>query len=255
MTPQKKTDLVDKLKKLMIRHTKAQRIGGEAALSLPTLTAETEWLSFTPTEKKLYDQARQHALKNTKTKSALKSGSSVFPLMMGLAPVAQACAGVVDFASTFDKKSANTDAGGDRVVRKSKGLPVYERGQEGLRAAFAGKVTLAQVKAARSDGTKVKALEKDLKKLMKEDPSFHAVVFTQHQESHRCILRMVKGLGIDILSVSGGDSFESRHAAIREFQQGCATVQATVGGAGGAGGAGGKGGAGGAGARAGGRGG
>jgi hypothetical protein len=45
---------VDKLKTLVIRHTKAQRIGGEAALSLPTLTAETEWLSFTPTEKMLY---------------------------------------------------------------------------------------------------------------------------------------------------------------------------------------------------------
>jgi hypothetical protein len=39
---------VDALKKLMIRHTKAQRIGasGEACLSLPTLTSETEMLTF-----------------------------------------------------------------------------------------------------------------------------------------------------------------------------------------------------------------
>ena len=46
-----------KLKKLIIRHTKAQRIGGAVALALPTLASETEWLSFSDAEKVVYDKA------------------------------------------------------------------------------------------------------------------------------------------------------------------------------------------------------
>ena len=42
------------LQKLFIRHTKAQRINGEAALSLPDADVETVWLEMSRDEKALY---------------------------------------------------------------------------------------------------------------------------------------------------------------------------------------------------------
>ena len=45
--------VVENLKKLMIRHTKGQRIGGAEALSLPTLESETQWLSMKAPERKM----------------------------------------------------------------------------------------------------------------------------------------------------------------------------------------------------------
>ena len=50
--------VVDKLRKLMIRHTKAMRIGGEVALALPDKESSTRWLDFTPDEKKMYELHR-----------------------------------------------------------------------------------------------------------------------------------------------------------------------------------------------------
>ena len=84
MTPQKKTDLVDKLKKLMIRHTKAQRIGGVQALALPTLDSETEWLVFAPNERGKYNAGRQSSLEDSTVQKARSSGMGVVPLTMRL---------------------------------------------------------------------------------------------------------------------------------------------------------------------------
>jgi hypothetical protein len=50
--------LVEKLRKLMIRHTKAMRIHGKTALALPELEAETVWLDMTPVERRAYEIAK-----------------------------------------------------------------------------------------------------------------------------------------------------------------------------------------------------
>jgi superfamily II DNA or RNA helicase len=60
----------------MIRHVKAQRINGSAALSLPSSTTETKILPMSPAEKKLYRNARQRiagVIQSIRQKSALKS--------------------------------------------------------------------------------------------------------------------------------------------------------------------------------------
>ena len=49
---------VEKLRKLMIRHTKSQQIHGRAALALPELDAETVWLDMTPLEQRAYTVAK-----------------------------------------------------------------------------------------------------------------------------------------------------------------------------------------------------
>ena len=50
-------EVADKFKKLMIRHSKSQRIQGEEALSLPDSDVATVWLDMSPDEKLLYDLA------------------------------------------------------------------------------------------------------------------------------------------------------------------------------------------------------
>jgi len=42
----------------MIRHTKAQRIGGQVALALPDAACETIWIDMDPHERRIYDAAR-----------------------------------------------------------------------------------------------------------------------------------------------------------------------------------------------------
>ena len=49
---------IEKLRKLMIRHTKAQQIHGQAALALPELNAATVWLDMTPLERRAYGVAK-----------------------------------------------------------------------------------------------------------------------------------------------------------------------------------------------------
>ena len=43
-------EVVDRLKKIMIRHTKSQRIGGQVALSLPETDQATVWLDMSDDE-------------------------------------------------------------------------------------------------------------------------------------------------------------------------------------------------------------
>ena len=47
-------EVVERLKKLMIKHSKSQRIGGEVALALPATEAETVWLDMSPDELVIY---------------------------------------------------------------------------------------------------------------------------------------------------------------------------------------------------------
>ena len=103
MSDASKTDLVDKLKKLMIRHTKGQRIGGGQALSLPTLKSETEWLVFTPSERGLYDAARRNSLGSAHMYSAKHNGMAVWPLMMQLHQMTMACSNVATKLKALEK--------------------------------------------------------------------------------------------------------------------------------------------------------
>lgn len=53
----RRPQLLEKLRKVMIRHTKAQRINGDVALALTDMEVETKWLDMTATEQSAYDVA------------------------------------------------------------------------------------------------------------------------------------------------------------------------------------------------------
>ena len=48
-------DVASRLRKVMIRHTKGMRIGGEVALALPDADCSTCWLDMSADERLLYD--------------------------------------------------------------------------------------------------------------------------------------------------------------------------------------------------------
>jgi len=71
--------LVEKLRKLMIRHTKAMRIHGKTALALPELEAETVWLDMTLVERRAYEIAKcQDNTSGLGCKTVFESGRLVF---------------------------------------------------------------------------------------------------------------------------------------------------------------------------------
>jgi superfamily II DNA or RNA helicase len=54
----KNEELVERLRKLIIRHTKSQRIGGEVALALPETECSTLWLEMSEDERVMYNVHR-----------------------------------------------------------------------------------------------------------------------------------------------------------------------------------------------------
>jgi superfamily II DNA or RNA helicase len=84
--------LVDGLKRLIIRHTKAQRIRGAAALALPMLETKTKWLKFTPAERAKYAAARKKD-KAQRDKLVERKDVTDFGLRMALLHAMQHCAG------------------------------------------------------------------------------------------------------------------------------------------------------------------
>ena len=159
---------VANLRSLMIRHTKDQVIAGGAALTLPTLESETEYLTLSYRERTRYDAERKSALSRENIRTAQRSGLDVWPFMMALHQMLMICSNAA---------------------------------------------------------TKINALTNDLRELIQKDPTAHALVFTQHPDTHRAIMTAVQALGVETLAVAGGMSMEKRHKAIRRFQEACESLK------------------------------
>ena len=72
--------LVAELQTLMIRHTKAQRIAGDAALKLPELDSETVWLTMTKSEQSSYaPKPPPHRIRSSVENTTVTSASSALP--------------------------------------------------------------------------------------------------------------------------------------------------------------------------------
>ena len=85
--------MVPRLRKLMIRHTKAQVIGAGQALSLPSLASKTVMLSMDAATQETYTQAvRQFTCGgSSRYHSLCQKGSSVFGVNMALSPIMAIC--------------------------------------------------------------------------------------------------------------------------------------------------------------------
>jgi len=66
--------------------------------------------------------------------------------------------------------------------------------------------------------TKMKALSTDLDALRAAEPHMHAVVFTQHSQTHAMVVSVAQAKGIKVYQLKGGVAAASRHKCIRDFQ-------------------------------------
>lgn len=97
----------DKLRKLMIRHTKSMQIGGADALSLPMLTSETIFLSMGVFERHLYNKVHSAVVSEKRVLEASRVGCSGLELGMALARLYQANCGNFNGITRYDMTLPN----------------------------------------------------------------------------------------------------------------------------------------------------
>ena len=184
----------DILSKYMVRHVKAQRIGGDIALALPDSTTTTTFLDMSSDERQLYQYAYQqlHRTNMNILGSYLRNGGRVGVLQNTLARVLGACGNSYDY-QTFQQCPSY------RNLMVSTGNPKND--YLNFRTA-----------------TKLSALHQSLTSLRQQDPNIHAVVFTAHRTSHAAIVRMLKGDSFVICEFGGSTPANQRDKAIRSFQ-------------------------------------
>ena len=209
--------IVHRLRSVMIRHVKTQRIGGEVALALPSAECQTVWLTMSQDEKALY---RLHACADGEPPWA-KEGPSVRrnpvklnELEKGLTQRRKACCHMYD-----DKAVGNIEGNSDpyrvegcaafeRMHRKVTHMPGVEGG--------APKVTW---KVRTSKCTKYRALLADLANLHRADRTFRVVVFTSFDHvQERIVSLMRKAHEYRIFEFNQSTPPLRRHAIIDDFQ-------------------------------------
>ena len=180
--------LVDRLGKVLIRHTKSQRINGSEALSLPPSTTSTVMLTMSQDEDRLFN--RIHVSYGTFRKH-VSSGVHAFS--------AEKCFGY-PMGAVLRRMSHNDNRPNlFELATFKNGKNKYCYSPEHL--------------------TKIVALRKDLQDLRQNEPKLKAVVFTQFLEVHSACVRGLKADGYDVFEFTGSSDSVKRDAAIRNFQR------------------------------------
>jgi SNF2 family DNA or RNA helicase len=180
--------LIDRLVKVMIRHTKSQRINGNEALTLPPSTTSTVILTMSEDENRVFNQ--------------IHIGYEIF------------CKRVASGAQAFIAERCFAYPMGAILRRQSR--------HDGNRPNFLEHVAGSFDKYCYNPDrlTKILALRNDLRDLRQHEPELKAVVFTQFLEVHSACVRGLKKDGYDVYEFTGSSNSVKRDAAIRNFQQG-----------------------------------
>jgi len=221
--------LVAKLKKVMIRHTKTMRIGGEVALALPEADTLTVWLTMTPLERQLYAKAlRQQPFKREWTTSGVK----VSVLEMSMGARRGACSNsYTKYSSTPNSRfpscscllptSVFTQADVESICAFKDHKPTGTQWDSVLQRSVSQEFVLQRHREYTADPdkcTKLAALRTDLRALRCEDPSMHAVVFTHVAATHFSVVAMLRADHFHVCEFTGSTDIKLRHKTIRDFQ-------------------------------------
>jgi SNF2 family DNA or RNA helicase len=180
------------LRSTSARAWQAQRIGGEAALSLPAAECKTVWLDMNASERGLYRRAEQMDGRALLNLYLADTPAAQFNIDNAMLRRRQAC------ANTYISTSTRKGCGGGK-----------------------NRFTDDEVRAMASleQNTKLQALRDDLRALVREDAHAHAVIFTHHVPAHARLSQLCKAEGFDVFEVTGSTAGEKRHEAIRAFQR------------------------------------
>ena len=215
-------EAVPDIRRLMIRHSKAQRIHGAAALSLPDASVQTTMLELTADERALYDLAAcadglpdwlhpQYPRPWVDEKRA--------NLGKGVERRLRACACAFDSPSAAHENKGGMAAVLARAAssRASAGAPksagqlAYDR-VHGVRAM--------EKSRKRAELSKPAALLRELAALLRADPLTRVVVFTQFDVVQQALVQMLlrEAPAFTIFSLNKHTPVGARHRLIREFQ-------------------------------------
>lgn len=176
-------DLVARLRKVMIRHTKSQRINGAQALSLPDADTRTVMLTMSPVELVLY-------------RRALKLDGRL------------SCVNTKPFALDNSIRRRRQASANFYQYKAKAGRPIKSSfGEE--ESSFMDDIDKC---------TKLTALRSDLRSLRSADGGMHAVIFTHHAGVHEKVVAMLERERFKVYQISGTVSGEARHRQIRDFQ-------------------------------------
>jgi len=219
-------EVVERLKKLMIKHSKSQRIGGEVALALPATDAETVWLDMSPDERLLYkhhgcaDDDGLHAANLAQQlmnrRKACAHLYSVVPVHGALEVLRDKDTGdFVDHTYTLQQpKSAGTFTEATATFLRLHVSRSDERVYSAAEVRNAKKWVreldsspLVSYVPKPLELTKYKALLTDLRALREAEPNMRVVVFTEYDEVQQRLVELLRPQrGTSRASTSGGAS-------------------------------------------------
>lgn len=229
------------LQRLMIRHTMEQRIGGQAALSLPEADVETVLLDMSADERAMYERAVRYEEGKGTIRDYRIKGARASSLEFTIALRRATCSNV------YVKQASEPSINGTLITVKghrtaatlgpSRDLHPHDevlklcvRNESSTSRNKWSTITSRNKYIADADRcTKLKALRADLEELRRQDPSMHAVVFTHCTGAHSAIVQALKARRFDICQFTGSNSAAQRHESIRNFQSTMAAdVQSTT---------------------------
>ena len=209
-----KTD-ADKLKRIMIRHTKKQRIGGEVALALPDCDCRTVLLDMSADEKVLYhDAACDDGLPlwlrptaATWTTTMVMSAARV-----GMGIVASSWSGFQQRAAFYQRF-----LGSRPPDRREAARAAFDRM---LRETTVSKDGMRRNEPHLDKMTKLVTLLGELRALKAEDADARAIVFTQYDDVQKDVVRALLGSSWEVFEFNKQTAPTKRHKIIKEFQDG-----------------------------------
>ena len=177
--------LVRAAKRVIIRHTKSQRINGSEALALPPSTTSTVLLDMSAVEDTAFNKVQ---VSPSVIGKYLKSGVGTFS--------AERC-----FAYPMNK------------ILRSGEFPSLREFVFTFGSMRGGTYCYDPERL-----TKIVALRTDLASFRQREPNLRAVVYTQSLDVHAACVRGLKSDGYDVFQFTGGSSSCRRDEAIRNFQ-------------------------------------
>lgn len=242
--------VADQLKRFIIRHTKAQRVNGEQALSLPDADCQTVLLDMSADERIVYEYAR---CREGGSASALNGGvhmtfdidalySKSLKVCAHCYPKQEIDASVVNARSELNL--SKNPAAGAYVLRQIEWKYDGRLAQQLERSEFVQQA-LARLQQTPTSGsettfmpmlnrldrmTKMNYLRDELSKLISKEPMARVILFTQYEETVEHLKRTVEALsGWQCLHFDKHTPPTKRHSIIKNFQGGkAAGAQAIV---------------------------
>jgi len=215
-----KQEILPRLKKLMVRHSKSQRIHGEAALSLPDAMSRAELLDMTPAERALYEVA------------GCIDGCPYWLLSwLKDRDVSTHPTNDIDI-----RRSACSHEYGSLLQRlRNKYFKHFDQWPAEVQAAWSGLHPTPNAAIDKSDPaydggvpgglrfhelTKAKFLVQQLGELREKDPSVRIIIFTEHGSTQRNLVGLFASQmhGWQIYEFNQSTAPQRRHKIIREFQ-------------------------------------